>query len=632
MTTAPPAPTPSDVPSAGLFDHLETTLKGPARHYALGPLTAFLGRIRSGKSAAVDSITYALEGTAGGARRDDLIMSQSPTGVVRVRLTGRAGDAERSCPAGAGPTSVKLVAPIHILPAGLPMGDAKLRDAIVSFYASAAVLDPPPDLDPDQATLWREVMAEVASANPSEPPASRLAIAREKFAKLQRENNTVANRARAQIDIDMENLSSATADVAGLEDQLEAAVRAESAQQNLAAYQAHVAAAERASAALADLEARSTARGNELVAERAALDHEMTTARSAAAVSLEATERLRAAQGYAEEVLQVIRKADFTSGCPFCGGPGTGAKSAERALVDFVASTRAKLAALATATRNISALTARIEQNTAAARSLAERHIREKELHVRARNDSLAAVAALKAAQQQAASTPYSGPPAAEIRRKLTEARAQQDAVERSRGAIELRRADLSASGALAKRAEACSYVATRQIKRLTETAHANAENAIQTALPEGEWEARLLLTAKKCNPQLRGTDGDWHSREALSGSERVLLRLAVELAFAPEGLRLLRLDDEDWGYAGREGQKALLPTLVRLVSEGRVAQVVLASSHLQEEDFEADDWLLHYLTPTASNARPSPGANGSRPAEGDFQVEAIADFTRAAQ
>lgn len=565
-----------------LYDSLTTNLKGPSRSFKLGRLTAVLGPIRAGKTSVVDSVRFAHTGTAGGYKADGLIAAQTESGILRVRLQGPNGEIEATGPAKAGPNSSKLKREVVLLPDGDWLEGKNMRTAIAKRFAREVSVEPPPDLSESQAALWRQKVKEAQDTAAS--PAEVLAIAAKSFDSRAREQNKISNAKKKEIDAAAADLT-VRADPAQLEADYKLAVAWEAwsaiapmqktLEASLVELETALAAAKQAaSEAQAAYEARSTD-----AAELTRLDGAMLQAQNQVAV--------------VNAMLGAFNIPGLTLACcPLCGARGPCAQCGAEGELD---KKQAELRKFGEAAQARWPVLQNEKAQLAATRAAAATKARTTELAVQTLTQQLvekrATLAQIKT-PAESAPAPWTGQPSKVIAEAMERSRQSQKAI----GRLEEKKTSRDAAERAAADAEACRHAATRETKRVVKEVEAAAAKMFAENMP-ANFAAELVLTDKEAELRMAGRDGKFRAREALSGSERAVARIAMRIATAEaDKARLVLLDDEDWAALGADGQESMC----RMLETADIDQAVVASSVLTPSDL-SDKWTTIVLAPSTS-------------------------------
>jgi hypothetical protein len=578
------------------FTKLMTNVKGVDRSVDLGPCTAFVGENRTKKTAYLDGVRLALTGRHPAAltelRADGherLVAELSgPGGAMSFSHSGK-GRAEPPTVHGALAqyTTADLT---HIIPTTsignlLKHGATKGREAIFQRFVELDGVPRPQGMSASQEALWEEALAQCS--NSAEPT--------EVLAAVRAWMNSLKLRKSKDLKVYEEQLDALKREVAAtgagaelipiLEEKRRLAATWESqttTRQSLATEEQNFAALQREAAGLNERtqwlsEQKTTLEKLEKdVGEVVAIMRETAAAQKAELVNLE--ERLKRVT-IVEDFL-VAMATNNVHQCPLCLTHGVDPEAllpdkralrAERA--KFVEMARKDYASTA---QGIDAREAEVNRARQAYQSAAANLERAKS-ELRARGN--ACKARMDALKEALAEVAYEGPSSLEIDAEIAALRAADH-----------KRTNLQTLADKARQTKA-THEAARELEKeakallqdLTRRAKDAAENAVNKYLPAG-FVAELNLEGNDCEWRIVGTDGRPHVRDAMAGSERGALIIALALAWS-EGapVRILLLDDEDVAGFSKANLLAFLAKVADCVRSGLLTQAFLAWSRPDE-------------------------------------------------
>ena len=582
------------------FSELQSNLKSMARvgSYPLGPCTAFVGRNRSGKTAALDSIRLALTGKhAVGHHGSSLVeLAADPQRGLEVVLSGASGIAKLRVPV----VGRKAKTPAHgwsgeideltyeqrehVLPTAsmhelVELGVNRGRRAVFQRFGDLKVLpSAPTELSAAQAAMWAESVRVVSETTPGADAAEQLTQLNEYFGNLK----LTKGRRLKQKMRELEERRSAFGEAAlGAEqiEQLTSRLEAAKAWESAAALR-------RRKAELGAQRATITTPGalDELEAEVARLSAEaaeLVTTYSALIEAERESERALIRGSAFLDALEVAIThcdADGHSPCLLCGNPEFAPVAARDAIEPRVADRRVQLGeakvamvnagkARATAESALQIAQMRLSQ-AQRAKADAEGSLRNIDLQTSEVDKALAVVKAPES---------YVGPEAEVLAAQLQSLR-QAEAI---RAELEREEAYVAEVERERDDAKECELRSKKLLNQALVKTQAAAEAAVNRYMVPG-FQAKLDLA--KCAWNVVGTDGRPHSKHVACGAELGALMLALGVAWTDgTPLRILVLDDADIASFDPVNMRAFLGVVQQAVADGLLTQAFVGWSRPDE-------------------------------------------------
>lgn len=601
----PPSGAPAAAPAAGegVFQLVESNIKGGVRT-ELGSCTAVVSeRNRAGKTAVLDSFRFALTGTHPiGPHASDLSGLTKDGSLPYATMQGVGANASARFPKGKKSVDHHVVGPLAdlldeqrkgLLPLSasrdlLALGSAKAREELFRRFGGALLGAPEPKgLDEQQRTLFKRAY-EAGTGDVVE----RLAAA---GTWVRSHKRGLSERLKA-LEEEKSRLFGEASEGGAATDDVVTALEAKLAQWEAykmgSTLRAHV---DGLSATL-----------NAMIDEFGQL--EVPISREQLQAQLEAHPKLAAHTAEAKKLLEMQDKMDADSGrlklleavlrlrkglehgaCYVCaadfnGDVGAMVNAAEQAIyaeAERLADARAALTAQ-TLRANTAAQEWTLTRNGIT--DSWQRSVREYE-QAKARVQAMAETFKREREKAAAAGAVVDAPEESEesIKSRLDAAKLAQAHSNRGEEVSAAIRQLKDEQGDC----KAVEVVLEHTLTKLLEGVKSKAEDAVNAWMPAG-FRAELCLESEDGKPECRwevvGRDGQPHRKGALSGAEWAALSVAIACAWTEgQPYRYLLLDDADIAGFNPENLKATLDMVSAAVRSGRLTQALVAWSRPAE-------------------------------------------------
>ena len=610
-TAAPVKATPAPAPVGvlGPFTNLTTNLKGGGS-VALGPLTAIVGKNRSGKTGIGDAIIFGLTGTHGIGVSSVMALAPAGEPSLFVKLSNAQGRLTRKADGGnitldaegafqgLPPEALKNAVPAVALAELLTFGPGRAREAMIRRFGELGDTLPTPLLpgEGDKA-LWAQAL------EATKPERGEAADTAERLASIAKWLRAEKLRLGKDVNLKAAELERKSVQVrqhGEVSDEMLA--DAEAAYQQALSYENYFSARSK----LKGLEEERT-RLREVSAllppngpstEESDLDRpEEPDVTSLQAKEQELQEKLQEIadkESLAKMLLQVIDKSIEHQACVTCGGTF---EFNGKALPERRAQVAEKLAQRRTEKEKLAKTLSTVSQQIV---ELVNDHETKLMEWRRKRSEDAAkwnSFTTRAAANKQARATLEEVLAAAEAQERPSEdtvitsndARERLEALKVAKvGATALEPLDVEVRAAEAKRdlAGRLGEETGKLLLSLLGKVKLKAEAGVNRFMPAG-FLAKIALEDNgkpTCRWEVMGADGTPHRRGAACGSEWASLATALSIAWVQGSpIRIPVLDDETLGVFDPENFKGLLAALEKAQKDGAITQAVVVTTRAAE-------------------------------------------------
>lgn len=610
------------------FTRLVSNVKGLIDDQ-LGPMTAWVGDNRTGKTSRVDAIRLAITGKhPAGPHGSDLMELvpegastlfaelSGPSGSTRFVVETEGGKAKK--PGKPEPTGLykavvqekdlETILPMQSMRDLIDLGSTRGREAIFRRFGSIVAVPVPRGLSETQTKLWNDGLAAVKASNPKADSAELLSLLaawmRQRKLAIGREIKALDNLVKER-EQTVKQYAAGEEELPALRDKLklaEAWDQAESLRQRKAQLEADGEAYKAKVAPFLEADQQAEAKAKVQKAEDEAWKLKLANIKTAALALqerlLQETKLLHGGEWLVATLKLNAEKADAEGHAPclLCGNPAFTPAEAKAQVEPRVEARRASWEG---AQDEIAKNHAEYQETEAAYRgwqltvSEAERKYEADKTALRFEYTRIKTALDEVNRALEGSPSAYDGPPTMEVRRQI---KAREDASTLSRqldqDVQKLR--NLHVEQDLAKALEG---EATKELSGLLVRTSEAAHTAVNTYMAEG-FRAEIDLETAKW--KVLGMDGRPHRRDIMAGSERGALIPALALGWT-EGApaRFLILDDDDLAPFSPMNLRRLFDTLKDALDDGLLTQVFVTSSRPDE----IPDYVtkIHTTAPTAA-------------------------------